>query len=61
MALDIHSIPAMPTRVERLFSQCKIVLSDRRNKVQIDGLEAVECLRLSDKVGGIAGCYRRRV
>jgi len=49
MALDIHSIPAMSAGVERLFSQCKLVLSDRLNRVQIDELEAVECFKSWDK------------
>jgi hypothetical protein len=50
MALGIHSIPAMSAGVGRLFSQCKLVLSDRRNRVQIDGHEAVECLKWWDKL-----------
>jgi len=45
MALDIHSIPAMSANVERLFSSYKIVLTDRRNRMKIDGLEAIECLQ----------------
>jgi hypothetical protein len=50
MAFDIHSIPAMSAGVERLFSQCKLVLSDRRNRVQIDVLETLECFKLWDKL-----------
>jgi hypothetical protein len=45
MALDIHSIPAMSANVERLFSSCKIVLTDRRNRMTMDSLEAIECLQ----------------
>ena len=45
MALDILSIPAMSAGVERLFSQCKIMLTDRRNRLQIDSLQAVECIK----------------
>ena len=50
MALDILSIPAMSAGVERLFSQCKIMLTDRRNRLQIDSLQAVECLKSWDKL-----------
>jgi hypothetical protein len=50
MAFDIHSIAGMSAGVERLISQCKLVLSDRRNRVQIDELEALECLKSWDKL-----------
>jgi hypothetical protein len=50
MALDILSIPAMSAGVERLFSQCKIMLTDRRNRLQIDSLQAVECLKSWDRL-----------
>jgi len=45
MALDILSIPPMSAGVERLFAQCKIMLTDRRNRLQIDSLQAVECMK----------------
>jgi len=48
MAIDILSIPAMSAGVERLFSQCKIMLTDRRNRLQIDSLQAVECIKSWD-------------
>jgi len=50
MALDIVSIPAMSSGVERLCSQCKIMLPDRRNRLQIDSLQAVECMKLWDRL-----------
>ena len=50
MAIDILSIPAMTAGVERLFSQCKIMLTDRRNRLHIDGLEAVECMKSWEKL-----------
>jgi hypothetical protein len=50
MALEILSIPAMSAGVERLFSQCKIMLTDRRNRLQIDSLQAVECVKSWDKL-----------
>ena len=50
MEIDILSIPAMLAGVERLFSQCKIILSDQRNRLQIDSLRTVECLKSWDKL-----------
>jgi len=50
MALDILSIPAMTAGAERLFSQCKLMLTDWRNRLHIDGLEAVECMKSWDKL-----------
>jgi hypothetical protein len=50
MASDILSIPAMSAGVERLFSQCKIMLTDRRNRLQIDSLQAVECIKSWDSL-----------
>jgi hypothetical protein len=32
----------------RVFSQCKIMLTDRRNRLQIDSLRAVECIKSWD-------------
>jgi hypothetical protein len=45
MALDLLSIPAMSAEVERLFSSCNITISDRRNRIGIDAVEAIECLK----------------
>ena len=45
MALDYLSIPAMSTDAERLFSSCKITLTDRRNRLSDDVLEAIEYLK----------------
>ena len=45
MALDLLSIPAMSAEVERLFSSCKITITDRRNQIGIDSIEATECLK----------------
>ena len=45
MALDLLSIPAMSAEVERLFSSCKITITDRRNLLGIDTVEANECLK----------------
>lgn len=45
MALDLLSIPAMSAEVERLFSSCKITITDRRNRIGIKSVEAIECLK----------------
>jgi len=45
MAIDYLSIPAMSTEAERLFSSCKITLTDRRNRLGADLFEALECLK----------------
>ena len=45
MALDLLAIPAMSAEVERLFSSCNITTSDRRNRIGIDAVEAIECLK----------------
>jgi len=45
MALDILSIPAMSADPERLFSGAKITISDRRNRLGIEVIQAIECLK----------------
>ena len=45
MALDILSIPAMSAEPERLFSGAKITITDRRNRLGIESIEAIECLK----------------
>jgi hypothetical protein len=45
MALDILLIPSMSTDPERLFLGVKISVSDRRNRLRIYTLEALECLK----------------
>ena len=45
MALNILSIPAMSADPERLFSGAKITISDRRNRLGIHTIEALECLK----------------
>ena len=50
MALDILSILAMSADPERLFSSAKITISDRRNRLSIYTLEALECLKLWLKI-----------
>jgi hypothetical protein len=45
MALDILLIPSMSVDLERLFSGAKISVLDRRNRLRIYTLEALECLK----------------
>jgi hypothetical protein len=45
MALDILSIPAISAEPERLFSGAKITISDRRNRLTIDTIQALQCLK----------------
>ncbi len=45
MALDVLSIPVMSADPKRLFSGAKIAISDRRNRLGIHTLEALECLK----------------
>ena len=45
MALDILSIPAMSADLERLVSGAKITISDRRNRLGITTIQALECLK----------------
>jgi hypothetical protein len=42
MALDILSIPAMSAEPERLFSGAKSTITDRRNRLGIKSIEAIE-------------------
>lgn len=44
MALDLLSIPAMTAECECVFSSAKILISDRRNRLKDDIIEASECL-----------------
>ena len=45
MALDMLSIPAMSAEPERVFSGSKITISDRRYRLGIELIEALECLK----------------
>jgi hypothetical protein len=45
MALDILSVPTMSADPERLFSGAKITVSDRRNRLGIHTIKALECLK----------------
>ena len=53
MALDILSIPAMSVEPERLFSGAGITVTERRNRLGAESIEALECLKswLGNHVG----------
>lgn len=52
MALDVLSIPVMSAEPERLFSGAKITITDRRNRMGIESIEASECLKSWLSKGG---------
>ena len=45
MALDMLSIPAMSASPERLFSAAGLTVTDRRNRLNSEAIEALGCLR----------------
>ena len=45
MALDILLIPAMAAKPKRLFSGARITITDRRARLGIKAIEAIECLK----------------
>ena len=50
-AFDILSIPAMSTECERVFSGAKLMITDQRNRLKEDIIEASECLNRWYKAG----------
>jgi hypothetical protein len=52
MALDILSIPAISNEPERLFSRARVTITERRNRLGVELIEALECLKSWNK-GGI--------
>jgi hypothetical protein len=51
MAFDIFSIPAMSSEVERVFSSAKKLITDKRNCLGSDVVEACETQRHWLKAG----------
>jgi len=45
LAVDLLSIPAMSAEAERLFSNARRTISDDRNRLEINTIEALECLK----------------
>ena len=55
MGVELMSIPAMSDEPERLFSSAKLLISDLRNRLGDDIIEAAECLKSWVKQGLIFG------
>jgi len=55
MSVELMSIPAMSDEPERLFSSAKLLISDLRNRLGDDIIEAAECLKSWVKQGLIFG------
>jgi hypothetical protein len=55
MAVELLSIPAMSDEPERSFSSAKLLISDRRNRLGDDIIEASEWLKSWVKQGLIFG------
>ena len=51
MACDMMSVLAMSGECERVFSSVKLLLTDRRNQMKEDVIEASECLKSWDAAG----------
>lgn len=45
MAVDLLAIPCQSSECERVFSAAKLLVTDRRNRLKDDIVEACECLR----------------
>jgi hypothetical protein len=61
MGLDMASIPAMSSECERVFSQSKLLITGQRHSLQVDIIEATQCLRMwmiMDRKA--AGTWKRR-
>lgn len=54
MALDMLSIPAMSASPERLFSGAGMTITERRNRLGNESIEALECLKSWYKAEGSA-------
>ena len=45
MALDMLLIPVISDDTERVFSNYKLTITDRRNRLSIEVIEQLECLK----------------
>ena len=54
MALDILSIPAMSGEPIHLFSSAALTITERRNRLRVESVEALECLKSWYRGGGTA-------
>jgi len=55
MALNLLAIPAMSSEVERVFSSTGLMLTDRRNRLKEDVIEAAECMKSWQADSGLVG------
>jgi len=55
MGVEVMSIPAMSDEPERQFNSAKLLISDLRNRLGDDIIEAAECLKSWVKQGLIFG------
>jgi len=55
MALNLLAIPAMSSEVERVFSSTGLMVTDRRNWLKEDIIEAAECMKSWQADGGLVG------
>jgi len=55
MALNLLAIPAMSLEVERVFSSTGLMITDRRNRLKEDIIEAAECMKSWQADGGLVG------
>ena len=53
MAFDLFAIPAISSECERVFSQTKLLITDKRNRLSDLTIEATECLKHWLQVGVI--------
>ena len=51
MAIDIHSIPAMSSEPERVFSGARHTLSDQRASLKSETIELLKCLKSRFRLG----------
>ncbi|PMD42196.1 hypothetical protein L207DRAFT_622131, partial [Hyaloscypha variabilis F] len=52
IAKDILSIPSILAKVERLFSSAKLIIPLVRNSLDMESIEARECIR-SFRINGV--------
>lgn len=51
MALDVLSSPAMSSEIERVFSSTGRTITDLRNRLDDEVVEAIECIKSWEKEG----------
>jgi len=55
MALNLLAIPAMGSEVGRAFRSTGLMVTDRRNRLKEDIIEAAECMKSWQAGGGLVG------